>query len=79
MPALRIFDPYAFLADEDRTAPPAKPAGAVAHENKTLAALATLAGGQPQTLALRIFDPYDFLGEEGGTAIPATPIEADRA
>jgi len=68
MPGLRIFDPHAFLEGGAREGDP-----------ETLAALATLAGGQPQTLALRIFDPYDFLGEEGGTAIPATPIEADRA
>jgi hypothetical protein len=49
MPALRIFDPYAFLADEGRTAPAEKAAKAVAQETETLATLAALAGVQANT------------------------------
>jgi hypothetical protein len=49
MPPFRIFDPYAFLRDEDRAAAPAKPSGAVAYEDEALAALATLAGVQADT------------------------------
>jgi hypothetical protein len=50
MSALRIFDPYAFLADENRGITPGKTRMAVAHETETLAALAALAGGQTNTL-----------------------------
>jgi hypothetical protein len=46
MSALRTFDPYAFLAGEARPSTPEKRAGLVAPEAETLAALATLAGGQ---------------------------------
>jgi hypothetical protein len=46
MSALRIFDPYAFLVDESRGNTLENTGSAVAHEPKTLAALADLAGGQ---------------------------------
>jgi hypothetical protein len=50
MPALRIFDPYAFLGGEDRSAAPAKAANlakAAEAEVETLATLAALAGACP--------------------------------
>ncbi len=49
MPALRIFDPYVFLANESRTAIADKAAKPVAPEDETLATLAALAGGHPIT------------------------------
>jgi hypothetical protein len=51
LPTFRIFDPYAFLRDEDRPAASAKaanPAKAGAGESGTLATLAALAGALPE-------------------------------
>jgi hypothetical protein len=88
MPPFRIFDPYAFLSDENRAAAPAKPSGAVA-ENKALAALATLAGVQADTsisapdlmLVSLQTDPIDIIDLSSSSAAsrgdePCTPTPA---
>jgi hypothetical protein len=74
MPALRIFDPYAFLSGKERPAAPAKvanPAKAGRAEPGTLATLAALAGARPKTETLANRDP---VREERSASAELAPL-----
>jgi hypothetical protein len=79
MPAFRMFDPYAFIDDEDRGATPAKvakPANTEGINAGALATLATLAAVHPATVNLPTWGAAD---EEQTAAIVELDSDFPRA